>query len=406
MSMHALYRSIVDGAESCGISCSLTYSDVHRGICGFFTNLQFDITKAFTSPTHGSSPKWIVSDGKSLGPLKRRVKHLSELDLATDDSKVFSQSTFYKDRVFLTIKKERQMVCKLVTGDASVAEFVNSREIKSENGLLLVALVRHIVEKFPQKIPYPYISLLTNISKNSSARSLLQNNSNESLEHLSQFCKEELDLQIVENETELKLIVKSFPALWPALDEICSIEQSKFLPRHVSKIIFKLLKIRLETFSNAEKRSNSDYYAWTDPIREHPTQCYPMLPLWRHPSKYTVSKQADADLCDKTFTYHDNFCAGIYSVGCACPANITMGFEIMLVKESPRNLFRFLMTRYVDLEALDGILVDHACIFEPYVLNRESKLLENIMVLVDGSHWVGQKKLKKPDKQGKGGHLG
>ena len=83
-----------------------------------------------------------------------------------------------------------------------------------------------------------------------------------------------------------------------------------------------------------------------------------------------------------------------------------MGFEIMLVKESPRNLFRFLMTRDVDLEALDGILVDHACIFEPYVLNRESKLLENIMVLVDGSHWVGQKKLKKPDKQGKGGHLG
>ena len=174
----------------------------------------------------------------------------------------------------------------------------------------------------------------------------------------------------------------------------------------MSKIIFKLLKIRLETFSNAEKRSNSDYYAWTDPIREDPTQCYPMLPLWRHPSKYTVSKQADADLCDKTFTYHDDFCAGIYSVGCACPANITMGFEIMLVKESPRNLFRFLMTRDVDLEALDGILVDHACIFEPYVLNRESKLLENIMVLVDGSHWVGQKKLKKPDKQGKGGHLG
>ena len=62
------------------------------------------------------------------------------------------------------------------------------------------------------------------------------------------------------------------------------------------------------------------------------------------------------------------------------------------------------MTRDVDLEALDGILVDHACIFEPYVLNRESKL--QVMVLVDVSHWAGQKKLKKPDKQGKGGHLG
>jgi hypothetical protein len=47
----------------------------------------------------------------------------------------------------------------------------------------------------------------------------------------------------------------------------------------------------------------------------------------------------------KTFTYHDDFCAGIYTVVCACPANITLGFELMLVKESPRNLFRFLMTR-------------------------------------------------------------
>ena len=75
---------------------------------------------------------------KSLGPLKRRVNHLNNLDLATDDTKVFSQSTSYKDKVFLTIKKELQMVCKLVTGDASVAEFVNSRGKKSENEMLLV----------------------------------------------------------------------------------------------------------------------------------------------------------------------------------------------------------------------------------------------------------------------------
>ena len=83
-----------------------------------------------------------------------------------------------------------------------------------------------------------------------------------------------------------------------------------------------------------------------------------------------------------------------------------MGFKLMLVKESPRNLFRFLMTRDVDVEALDEILVDYACIFEPYVNNRQSKLLENIMGLVDGSHLVGQQMLKKQEKQGKGGHLG
>ena len=76
LTMYALYRSIVDGAESCGVTCSLTYSDIHRSVTGFFCNLVFDIKKAFTCPTHGTSPQWIVSDGKALGPLKRRVKHL------------------------------------------------------------------------------------------------------------------------------------------------------------------------------------------------------------------------------------------------------------------------------------------------------------------------------------------
>ena len=47
MAMYSLYRSIVDGAESCGISCSLTYSDIHRAVSGFFVNLVFNVHKAF-----------------------------------------------------------------------------------------------------------------------------------------------------------------------------------------------------------------------------------------------------------------------------------------------------------------------------------------------------------------------
>ena len=78
----------------------------------------------------------------------------------------------------------------------------------------------------------------------------------------------------------------------------------------------------------------------------------------------------------------------------------------MILKESPRNLFRFLMTRDINEDALQGILVDHACIFEQYMMNREAKFLEKMNVLVDGSHWQGMKKLKKSDRSGKGGHLG
>ena len=81
--------------------------------------------------------------------------------------------------------------------------------------------------------------------------------------------------------------------------------------------------------------------------------------------------------------------SGFFSVGCGCPFNITFGFEIMLAKESPRNLFRFLTTRDVNMNALEGILVDFGCLFEPYVLNREADMLETVHVLVDGSHWAG-----------------
>ena len=58
------------------------------------------------------------------------------------------------------------------------------------------------------------------------------------------------------------------------------------------------------------------------------------------------------------------------------------------------------------METLEGLIYDFACGLMPYSLNREPEEFEFIRFLVDGSHWNGQKKLKKPDKSGKGGHLG
>ena len=297
ISMHALYKSIVDCAESCGVACSLTYADVHRGVCGFFINLKFNIQTAFSCPDHGSTPSWIVADGKALGPLKKRVKHLTELDVAKDDKSVLEQSTFYKDRIFLSSKKERGLVIKVLTGDITMTEFTLSNDIKSDNGVMIMDLVRFMNEKYPQEIPSPYLRFLKNISKNSSARSLVQVNEIEILEDLSEFCREELDVRVIENEVQLKRIVAALPALWPIIDDICFLEKSKFLPVLVSRIILRILKIRFETFAGAPKRSNSQYFSWTGPTGEHPTQCYPLMPLWRYPSKYRVSDQGWFTLC-------------------------------------------------------------------------------------------------------------
>ena len=105
------------------------------------------------------------------------------------------------------------------------------------------------------------------------------------------------------------------------------------------------------------------------------------------------------------FTY-SQYSYVIILLGCACDKNTTLGFEVMLEKEGPKTLFRLLQCRDIDMDKLEGILVDHACLVDPYILNREAEMLEFKLLLVDGAHWNGMKKLKKHDRSGKNGHLG
>ena len=138
LKIYALWKSILNLALSCGISCTLTYDDLHRSVCGFMNNLDIDFKRAFSCPTHGSSPTWVVSDGKNVGPLKRRVGHLKELDAEQSDEKILVQSTKSKDRVFLSSKKERLSVCELLTGELFMNDFSGISEITSSNGLLII----------------------------------------------------------------------------------------------------------------------------------------------------------------------------------------------------------------------------------------------------------------------------
>ena len=78
----------------------------------------------------------------------------------------------------------------------------------------------------------------------------------------------------------------------------------------------------------------------------------------------------------------------------------------MLNKEGPKNLFRILQCRDVDMESLQGVLIDHACLVDPYILNREADQMEWKLLLVDGAHWIEMKKLRKPDRSGKNGQIG
>ena len=86
-------------------------------------------------------------------------------------------------------------------------------------------------------------------------------------------------------------------------------------------------------------------------------------------------------------------------------ANPPYRFELMLTKESAHNFFCFLMCREVDMINLEGVILDHGCGLDTYLLNREPREFQFLRCLVDGSHWQGQKKLKRPDS-GRDGHLG
>ena len=119
------------------------------------------------------------------------------------------------------------------------------------------------------------------------------------------------------------IVMSELPALWVILDAICLLENRIFLPDLVSRIVLKIMEIRQTMFDRALQRDETDYTEWNG--REHATMCYPNLKLFRYPKKVKVNSKIDKDLCEKHFHSNSDFTAGIFSIGCACEYNTTLG---------------------------------------------------------------------------------
>jgi hypothetical protein len=61
----------------------------------------------------------------------------------------------------------------LLTGSLSYADFLESEEISTQNGLLVKTLVERVSIDWPDKIPTPYKRFIGNISKYSSVAGFL-----------------------------------------------------------------------------------------------------------------------------------------------------------------------------------------------------------------------------------------
>ena len=83
-----------------------------------------------------------------------------------------TQSTLFKNRVFIACKKERSKVLQLVSGEIEMKDFI-SAEMTSRNGALLQELVEYLADSFVN-LPEEYSNFLKNISKAYAVSSLIQ----------------------------------------------------------------------------------------------------------------------------------------------------------------------------------------------------------------------------------------
>ena len=329
--MNASFNARKTSLSSIGLQSSLSYSLFLRACTGYTQMIQFRKTD-FKCDDCGDSPSYIVCDGKTDGPSKRKTEHIQELDRSERDDSVLRQGTFFTDRVFLSENRERKLVCRLLTDSLSYADFLESEEISTQNGLMVKTLVERVSIDWPDDMPKPYKRLIGNISKYSSVAGFLQVTGPEPLDILEAYCQEMLDLRSAANSDKQKIISSELPALWPNMLDILNLEKKNFLPADISSIFLKLIQIRKNTFVNAAERSSDDYVDWEDPNKEHQSQYYPHWPIFRYPKKYEVRNVTDCDFCDKAFNKHRDFTHGVFSVGCACAANITYGYELMLCR--------------------------------------------------------------------------
>ena len=271
---YLLYKSIVLSSKASGWISTLTYENTLKATNGFIRKLEFDLPRCFTCLKCGTSPEYLIGDGQSTGPLKKKVQHLSEFGKHTDDDTVLSQGSNHGDRIFLPAP-DRRKVLGLLSGEMDMEEFTDE-EFQSENGTLIQELITRIYNTDPLNLARPYQNFLKEISKNSPVTGLFQVTSEEPVSHLRRFCEGTFHIRSVDNIQILKLVQNQLPVMWAYLVKICEHEKSRFLPEDISQIVLKLIEIRKSTYDNAPQRYQEDYIKW-DLDRSHPTHFYPTV---------------------------------------------------------------------------------------------------------------------------------
>ena len=69
---------------------------------------------------------------------------VTELGCHPADNDVLEPASTFAERTFISDPAERKLILALLSGSTDMTEFVNSKVLKSDNGKLIVNLVKHI----------------------------------------------------------------------------------------------------------------------------------------------------------------------------------------------------------------------------------------------------------------------
>ena len=83
------------------------------------------------------------ADGKCIGPDARKISHLEEFSKHPDDNTILPRGSEYRSRMFLNLRREREMLKNLLEENLTVAEFLEV-PFTTENGVLVQNLVSRI----------------------------------------------------------------------------------------------------------------------------------------------------------------------------------------------------------------------------------------------------------------------
>ena len=101
------------------------------------------------------------------------MDHLSEFDRLEEDVTPLMEGSKFKDRVFLSEKRERDLVKNLLTEEISREDFLES-DFATDNGQLVLSLVDRLAETWPDDFPALYGRFLCAIGKYNSVAGYLK----------------------------------------------------------------------------------------------------------------------------------------------------------------------------------------------------------------------------------------